>query len=382
MKSISLLFPLICKFFNLKVNNKLSNISLKRFSSKNKFLENSTKKVGFHERNPFGTSYDIPSIVFTCPELENYLKRIKETDEISIDFSEQKAVKLLNRGLLFNRYNLKYWDFPDGYLIPPIPGRAEYIHHIADLISENSEDGELLLGGRVRGLDIGTGSTLIYPLIGHLEYGWNFTGSDIDLEALKSADKIISENSKVLSTDSIKLCYQKYSNNVFKNIFRHKNEKFVFSMCNPPFHSSMAVSFAGTDRKWRGLGREDKLSDKLPLSNTTTDTNVESSGNHVLNFGGRELELSCKGGEVGFIKTMIDESSDDSVRCRIKWFTCIVSKKTNMATLKKYIKNMEPYSKRPFEVREIDMSVGNKKFQFLAWTYTNLNAKSFMDSSS
>ncbi|CAG0910651.1 unnamed protein product, partial [Cyprideis torosa] len=87
----------------------------------------------------------------------------------SIDFSNPLAVKALNKSLLLHHYNITYWDIPKTNLCPPIPGRADYIHYIADLLSLSNKN-LIPMGEDVRGLDIGVGANCIYPIIGHQEY--------------------------------------------------------------------------------------------------------------------------------------------------------------------------------------------------------------------
>ena len=72
---------------------------------------------------------------------------------------------------------------PSGYLCPPIPGRVDYIHYLADLLAESNNQ-EIPRGSGIKALDIGTGASLVYPLTGNSEYGWTFTGVDIDTGAV------------------------------------------------------------------------------------------------------------------------------------------------------------------------------------------------------
>ena len=44
-------------------------------------------------------------------------------------------MKALNKALLAHFYAVKHWDIPDGFLCPPVPGRADYVHHLADLLA-------------------------------------------------------------------------------------------------------------------------------------------------------------------------------------------------------------------------------------------------------
>ena len=84
-------------------------------------------------------------------------------------------MKELNKGLLFSFDKISIWDFPDENLCPPIPGRLDYIHHLADLLSSEEP---------IKILDIGTGATCIYPLLGVASFDWKFVATDIDLDSL------------------------------------------------------------------------------------------------------------------------------------------------------------------------------------------------------
>ncbi|MCI9838201.1 RlmF-related methyltransferase, partial [Escherichia coli] len=132
--------------------------------------------------------------------------------------------------------------------------------------------------------DIGVGANCIYPLIGVHEYGWRFTGSETSSQALSSAQAIISANPGL--NRAIRLRRQKESGAIFNGII-HKNEQYDATLCNPPFHDSAAAARAGSERKRRNLGL---------------------NKDDALNFGGQQQELWCEGGEVAFIKKMIEES--------------------------------------------------------------------------
>jgi len=91
-------------------------------------------KSRLHPRSKHINRYDFKKLIEGFPELESFVKPNKFGDE-SIDFSDPKAVICLNKALLKHHYGIEHWLIPEGYLCPPIPGRADYIHHIADLLS-------------------------------------------------------------------------------------------------------------------------------------------------------------------------------------------------------------------------------------------------------
>lgn len=111
----------------------------------------------------------------------------------SIDFSNSEAVKFLNRALLKLHYVVGFWEIPEGYLCPPIPGRADYMHYVADLLAESNSN-QIPTGAKVKCLDIGTGASAIYPIIANSEYGWSFVGTDVDKISVESARHILKSN--------------------------------------------------------------------------------------------------------------------------------------------------------------------------------------------
>lgn len=80
--------------------------------------------------------------------------------ELSVNFADPLAVKTLNKALLAHFYGVTHWDIPDGFLCPPVPGRADYVHHLADLLADDNGG---VVPKQATVLDIGTGANLIYP---------------------------------------------------------------------------------------------------------------------------------------------------------------------------------------------------------------------------
>lgn len=296
-----------------------------------------SEKSSLHPRNLHRNSYDFETLITSVPELKHYVFK-NDYDTLTINFSIPKAVRLLNKALLLKYYNVKEWDIPEGNLCPPIPGRADYVHYLADLLA--SDNGEIPTGTSVKGLDIGTGANLVYPLIANRSYGWEMLGTDINPNSLENAQNILSQNPNLSSV--IHLKQQSAAEFIFKNIISKEN-KFTFSMCNPPFHESEEDAMLGNRRKNNNL-RKKKIQ------------------NPKLNFGGQHCELWCEGGEMAFIKKMINESVQFS--SQVLWFTSQVSKKDNLYQLTTLLKNLNVP-----EFKTIDMAQGQKISRILAWTF-------------
>ena len=284
-----------------------------------------------HSRNRHLARYDFTQLTKSCPELAPHVLVNKFGDE-SIDFANPESVKLLNKAILKEFYKINWWDIPPNYLCPPIPGRADYLHNVADLLYGAR-------GKSIVALDIGVGANCVYPLIGQYEYGWSFIGSDIDQEAITSAQSILDHNLDL--KEQIELRLQAKANQIFKGILK-PNELIDISICNPPFHASAEEAAAGSERKLKNLGLQKK----------------------VLNFGGKSHELWCTGGEKASIKSMIEESRLLASQCL--WFTTLVSKKENLPDLERELKRV-----KAFDVKIIEMSQGQKISRILAWTFQN-----------
>jgi 23S rRNA (adenine1618-N6)-methyltransferase len=282
--------------------------------------------------------YDFKALVESCPALSTFVF-INQYGSETVDFANPDAVKTLNKALLIHFYNLENWDIPNGYLCPPIPGRANYLHHLADLLAR-SNHGKIPQGQTIKGLDIGTGANVIYPIIGQAEYGWSFVGSDIDSIAIKAAQQNINTN-QYLKTN-IELRLQSTPKHIFNGIISPK-ERFDFTICNPPFHASAKEAAAGTQRKIKNLKGEKTIKP-------------------VLNFGGQNHELWCEGGEEKFIQNMIHESQAFANNCF--WFTTLVAKSNNLRLIYKTLKKV-----KPTDIQTIEMKQGNKVTRFVAWTF-------------
>ena len=292
--------------------------------------EKSKIKTNLHPKNKNREQYKIEELLLVIPELKDHIKKNK-LGEDSIHFSDPVAIKLLNKALLSHYYGIQKWEFPDTNLCPPIPGRADYIHYMSDLLNNNDN---------ITCLDIGVGASCIYPILGVSEYNWSFIASEVNTEAITIAKKIIKDNPSLKG--KVKFRIQKDENNIFKGIIKPK-DKIDLSICNPPFHSSKKEALKGSMRKIRNLSGE--RSKKIQL-----------------NFSGVANELVYKGGEYQFIKNMIEESVLYSNNCL--WFTTLVSKEKNLKSIYKLLEDIKAK-----EVKTLNIGTSNKKSRIIVWTF-------------
>ena len=295
-------------------------------------------KKQLHPRNRHREAYPYDLLSESCPELKTFITVNKYGNE-GVDFADPDAVRALNKALLKHFYGIEHWSIPENYLCPPVPGRADYLHYVADLLAR-SNGGKIPRGKNVCLLDIGVGANCIYPLIGHKEYGWRFVGSEIDETAFQSAQQIIQSNEGL--NQVIECRHQIEATSFFKQIIG-KDEVFDLTLCNPPFHTSLEAANAGRKRKWKNLGQT-KKSEKDK------------------NFGGAAAELYFPGGEQAFIQQMITESREFSLQCL--WFTTLVAQKTHLPAIYSTLEKAQVK-----DVKTIDMAQGQKSSRIVAWTF-------------
>jgi len=279
-----------------------------------------------HPENPFAKDYDFDFLVQHSPDLKKFVF-VNEYGNQTITFGDKQAVKALNRALLKAYYGLDHWDIPEHNLCPPIPGRLDYLLHVAELIPKT----------KLSLLDIGTGANLIYPILATCHFNWQCTASEVDLDALKNAKEIIDSN-KVLQ--KIALRRQRFKSSILEHIIQ-PGDNFDVVVCNPPFFKNRTDAEQQNQRKVR---------------------NLQLEGGERLNFGGLANELWYKGGEEAFIKKMAWESV--LFKDQVHWFSSLVSQKENLKNIKRAINKTDPA-----EVKVIEMEQGNKKSRFVAWTY-------------
>ncbi|MCK8080534.1 23S rRNA (adenine(1618)-N(6))-methyltransferase RlmF [Vibrio sp. 1CM24A] len=317
---------------------------------------------GLHPRNQHTGRYDFELLVAALPELKEHLIK-NPVGEDTINFSDPLAVKLLNKALLAHHYGVKHWDIPAGYLCPPIPGRADYIHRVADILNSDGQ-GEPYNHASVKALDIGVGANCIYPIIGATEYKWRCTGTDVDSVSIKTANFIAESNPNLKG--KIRARLQADSESIFKGVIKD-NERYDVTICNPPFHSSLEEAEKGSQRKLDNLAanRAKKAGQSFKPETNKKPVKLDKSikqAKPTLNFGGQKAELWCPGGEAAFIMKMARESQ--LFATQVLWFTTLISKKDNVDMVRSELGKL-----RAKQVKVVEMSQGQKVSRFIAWTF-------------
>ncbi|MGB0894264.1 MAG: 23S rRNA (adenine(1618)-N(6))-methyltransferase RlmF [Parashewanella sp.] len=305
-------------------------------------------KGKLHPRSLHNAPYNFIKLVAACPLLKDAVITTP-TNQLSINFANPQSVRLLNQALLALHYDIKFWTLAEGFLCPPIPGRVDMLHYLADLLAESKNiDVATLKQRQIKALDIGCGANLIYPLLGNKVYNWQFIASDIHQPSINAATELIQANGL---QRQIECRLQANSQRIFHGVL-NKNEYVDLTLCNPPFHRSAAEAAEGSQRKQSNLQHNRQQ---------RTGT-IKSSPSNRLNFAGKNNELWCDGGESAFVRRMIAESRDFAEQ--VGWFTSLVAKKDNLPAIKQALKKAQVK-----EHRIINMSQGQKISRVICWRF-------------
>ncbi|UTA47309.1 23S rRNA (adenine(1618)-N(6))-methyltransferase RlmF [Simiduia sp. 21SJ11W-1] len=296
-----------------------------------------------HPRNIHTHGYDFAALAQGAPELADFIHTNAQGNP-GIDYSNPAAVVALNQALLACDYGIQHWRIPPGALCPPIPGRADYVHTLAELLGCRPPGDVLAARAHtnsqpaIRLLDIGTGFNGIYALLAAKVYGWEVVACDINEAAIANVGEILQANAPWAGRISLR--HQQDKHQIFEGIIK-PGESYDVSMCNPPFHPSAEVAKKANQRKRHNLGQR---------------------GNAPLNFGGTADELWCNGGEKLFLKKMAKESHTFSDQCKL--FTSLVSDQANLKPTEKVLRKLGAK-----EISVHNMHQGNKKTRILSWRF-------------
>ncbi|KAI1383709.1 uncharacterized protein F4822DRAFT_85916 [Hypoxylon trugodes] len=275
--------------------------------------EYNTPDTKFNPKLPFPRDDDYYKTLYTeeldfgllgrhDPELNAVLDRGSH-----LDFTNPKSVMQLTKTLLRLNFGLLI-DLPTDRLCPPVPNRHNYILWLKDLL-DSSSPSYLDRGNPaqpVTGLDIGTGANLIYPLLGCAQRpSWSFIATDVDAKSLACARKNVELNglqTRIRVVDRV-------LEDCLIPLDELGLETIDFAMVNPPFYTSEME-----------LADLAKQKSRPPNSACT----------------GAPIEMVCAGGEVGFVRRIIDESL--VLRRRVQWYTSMLGKQSSLEMIVNILK--------------------------------------------
>ncbi|XP_055935505.1 RNA N6-adenosine-methyltransferase mettl16-like [Argiope bruennichi] len=275
-----------------------------------------------HERNIYKNRPDFGKIAIDYPEFSTYVIPDKK-GKFRIDFNDPNALRMLTRILLKKDFDLNV-EIPDGYLIPTVPQRLNYILWIEDLLTVLPKERDT-----VSGIDIGTGPCAILSLLGSKKNGWHFLSTETADEAMLRAKKNI-ENNNLESHIKVSKVNK---GTVLHDVMIGNEENFDFCVCNPPFFEN-----------------KDDIRKKTPRMK------------EKLEIFAKKEEIFAEGGEVSFIKQLLKDSL--MLKDRISLYSSMFGKKKSFIEILKELQNVEgvTYTKTEF-------CQGNTIRWGIAWTF-------------
>lgn len=305
-----------------------------------------------------------------------------------------QATTALCRALLLHDFGVR-WTIPGNRLCPTVPSRLNYLLWIEDLLALGGfcvpVDTHASVGASAAslanraalspfgpccsmdssqkleltecdypplGVDVGTGASCIYPLLGVALLGWRFIATEIDERSTEAARHNVELNNWADRIDVRRVVAASSCNERSKahagasphssltpsqthgTIHEgaapilvgvlHANEKAHFVMCNPPFFDD---SEAPTTRK-------DGVASSLAAPN----------------------EQFTAGGEVGFISRMISDSIQ--LGEQVIWYSSLVGRKASLPRLLEQLRHANVK-----HVRQTELAQGQTSRWAIAWSF-------------
>ncbi|CAJ0576986.1 unnamed protein product, partial [Mesorhabditis spiculigera] len=270
-----------------------------------------------HRRNIYkGAPPDFQQLALEYPRFRKHCTY--SSDKLIVDFRDVDAVRELTRATLHKDFRLSV-DLPENSLVPRIPQKLNYLLWIEDLLALNSLD-----KGRVLGIDIGTGASCIYSLLGARKNHWDFVATDVDETSLATARANIVANEL---QDRIRTFLVEGDEIIGPVVDAYPDEQFTFTLCNPPFFSDEELNERFNYSTGRGgysnQDNKDKHKRRAPNSSTVAKGN----------------ELATEGGEVAFVGRIIAEST--KIRDRVRIFTVMLGKKSSKLAIRKRLSDLD-----------------------------------------
>ncbi|KAK3389466.1 hypothetical protein B0H63DRAFT_492402 [Podospora didyma] len=289
-------------------------------------IERVESKTDCHFRNLYASNSNFKQLAKQDADFAAFLK-----DSGQLDFNDPAAVMQLTKALLKVDFGLRI-ELPDDRLCPPVPNRHNYILWLKDLMDTTSYEQP---GRKLCGLDIGTGASCIYPLLGTAQRPWNFIATDIDVKNLGYARKNVQLNAL---EDRIQVI-ERQSDDSLLPLDDADIQSIDFVMTNPPFYVSEDEMLASANEKER------------PPNSACT---------------GAPVEMVCHGGEVTFVGRLLRESL--VLRERVQWYTSMVGKASSLPPL---ITELRKNNIDNFAVTEFVQ--GNKTRRWaLGWSFSSM----------
>ncbi len=313
---------------------------------------------------------DFEALARACPSLAPHLVSRGRGKPRSIDFSREESVEALTECILWQDFGVR-WQRPPKSLIPPVPNRFTYILWIKDLLATSLGPGRGNAGEEVRGVDIGTGGTLIYALLGAAAFGWSFLATENCHYSLRWAERNLRSNPSLVGLVRIR----DTSPSAPASAGGAGGE-------DPGIHLGLVLPEGDGDGEdghrievalsFQGKGEEAEAEAGATMMETDeAEAEAEAEGGamaaasaeskclvgvldpsvaydfcmcnppffdteearplHKPGHGGLANELRCPGGELAFVGRIVADSL--ALRTQVRWYTTMVGRKKTLKTL-------------------------------------------------
>uniref|UniRef100_A0A8C2K0L5 U6 small nuclear RNA (adenine-(43)-N(6))-methyltransferase n=1 Tax=Cyprinus carpio TaxID=7962 RepID=A0A8C2K0L5_CYPCA len=221
-----------------------------------------------------------PDFVYLASKYPEFQKHVQTTltGRVTLNFKDPEAVRALTCTLLKEDFGLTI-EIPLERLIPTVPLRLNYIHWVEDLTGGQ--------GNPRRGIDISTGASCIYPLLGATMNGWFFLATEVDDICFNYAKKNVEQNHLAELIRVVKVPQK----TLLMDALKEESIVYDFCMCNPPFFANQLEAKGVNSRNSR----------RPPPSSINT---------------GGVTEIMAEGGELEFVKRIIHDSLQLKKRLR------------------------------------------------------------------
>ncbi|CAJ1935702.1 unnamed protein product [Sphenostylis stenocarpa] len=255
----------------------------------------------------------------------------------TIDWTDFNAMRELTRVLLHHRHSLTWW-IPDGHLCPTVPNRCNYIHWLQRLLSSDIIPRIISSDARVKGFDIGTGASCIYPLLGASLHGWSFVGSDVTDVAIEWAERNVNSNPHISQLIEIRKVQDNESAPCVEIEGSMNGDQITLSKNTDTEIAPLPLDLLACENKnyhgppiLVGVVRDDEKFDFCMCNPPFFESLDEAGLNPRTSCGGTSHEMVCPGGEKAFITRIIEDSTQ--LKQHFRWFTSMVGKKSNLKYL-------------------------------------------------
>ncbi|CAG7942070.1 unnamed protein product [Penicillium olsonii] len=282
-------------------------------------------------RSLYKKDVDFEALALQCRDFAKHLKPNSQ-----LDFTDPAAVRQLTTTLLREDFQLKV-KIPEDRLCPPVPNRLNYIIWIQDLIDSTAEGStERDVSGYTPFLaaksdPAGSSWQLVYSPTDYFRHPL-IVVTDIDPGNIRTAQENVALNEL---ESRIRIIESDPDGPLFP-LEKIGRETLDFTMCNPPFYISRDELVESAKQKKRP-----------PFSACT----------------GAEVEMVTRGGEVDFVKKMIDESLQ--LRGRVQWYTSMLGKMSSVSVL---VETLIKHENHNYAVTEFDQGAKTKRWA-VAWSW-------------